>query len=465
MPVTGWLAGVAERPTRRSGLGVRVRATLGATFAFSIALGAGAWFVVDRQRSSLTEDVETTARLRTDDLISALATGGLPATVAVAAEERGFAQIVDDAGEVVRASPNIEGEPALVSFDVPATGFIARTEEVAAVSSAPFRVVGRQARSGRRVLRVYVGASLEPVEESVRNLRITLGAGAPLLLLIVAGLMWIVVGRALRPVDAISAEVERISERELHRRVPEPASDDEIARLAKTMNRMLERLDDAARRERRFVADASHEMRSPLTGIRAHLEVDLAHPETADWQTTEREVLDEALRLQRLVDDLLVLARAEIPLDTARRQLVDVDDLVLNEVRRLRIRGKVRLDATAVHAVQVVADADALTRVIHNLLDNAERHARSEVTVTVREHPAHVEITVADDGPGIPTEQRERIFERFARSDDARARDHGGAGLGLAIAREIVTAHAGTLTLDDTGAGRTRFVIRLPSAV
>ena len=441
---------------------MRVRATIGATLAFSVALGAGAWFVVDRQRSALAADVETAVRLRVDDLGAALAAGDLPESVAVPVEDRAFAQIVDDTGHVVRASPNVAGEPPLASFAVPGAGYASDTVEVGALNDTTFRVVGRQVGSGPTRLRLYVGASLEPVDDSVRELAVTLATGAPLLLLIVAALTWVVVGRALRPVDAIRAEVERIGERELHRRVPEPPSRDEVGRLARTMNRMLERLDRAAGRERRFVADASHEMRSPLTGIRAQLEVDLAHPETADWQATERDVLDETLRLQRLVDDLLVLARADAPADPPERELVDLDDLVLKEVRRLRVRGKVRIDAAAVHPVQVVADPDALTRVVHNLLDNAERHARSEVVVTVQERDAHVEVTVDDDGPGVPQEQRDSIFERFSRSDDARSRDQGGAGLGLAIAQQIVTAHGGTLTLDHPTAAGARFVVSLP---
>ncbi|HMG43907.1 MAG TPA: HAMP domain-containing sensor histidine kinase [Acidimicrobiales bacterium] len=402
------------------GHGVRVRATIAATLAFSVALAAGAWFVVDRQRSALTADLETTVRLRADDLGAALAAGELPESVAVPVEDRAFAQIVDGSGEVVRASPNVEGEPVLASFAVPTSGYVAHPVEIGALSDTAFTVVGRQVRSGPSVLSLYVGASLEPVDESVRELGTTLAIGAPLLLLMVAALTWVVVGRALRPVD------------------------------------------EAAARERRFVADASHEMRSPLTGMRAQLEVDLAHPETADWQATEREVLDETLRLQRLVDDLLVLARAEAPVDRPQRELVDLDDLVLKGVRRLRVRGKVRIDAGAVHPVQVVADPDALTRVVHNLLDNAERHGRGEVVVTVQENGSHVEVTVTDDGPGVPAERRESIFERFFRSDDARSRDRGGAGLGLAIAQQIVTAHGGTLTLEPTHAGA-RFVVRLPS--
>jgi signal transduction histidine kinase len=443
--------------------GVRLRATIGATLAFGVVLAAGAWFLVDRQRANLTSTVETSARLRVADIAAALDAGELPARVTVPEEDRAFVQIIDGSGAVVRQSSNIEGEPRLVAFPVPAEGDRARTLTVEAVDDSPFRVVGRRVDAPRAELTVYVGASLEPVAESSQALERTLATVAPLLLLAVGGLTWIVVGRALHPVDAIRDEVERIGDRELFRRVPEPKTDDEIARLARTMNRMLERLEDAVRRQRRFVADASHELRSPLTGMRALLEVDLTHPEGADWQGTERDVLAETLRLHRLVDDLLVLARSDAGPEAVPRLVTDLDDLVLKEVRRLRVRGKVRADAHGVTAAPVLVDPDALTRVIRNLLDNAERHARSQVILSVRETAEAVELVVSDDGPGVPVELRDRVFERFGRADDDRSRTSGGAGLGLAIAREIVEAHGGTLTLDGTGpGGGAAFVVRLP---
>ena len=309
---------------------------------------------------------------------------------------------------------------------------------------------------------VIVGSSLERVQEAIRDLVAGLVLGAPLLIAVVGATTWLVVGRALRPVEAIRTEVEGITAHGLDRRVPEPSVNDEIGRLARTMNSMLARLEASTTRERRFVADASHELRSPLTAIRAQLEVDLAHVGGADWQATERDVLTETMRLQRLVDDLLVLARADAPDAPANWEVLDLDDLVLAEARRLRVRGKVHVDARAVSAVAVRADRDALLRVIRNLLDNAERHASAQVTIALDEADAWAEIVIHDDGLGVPSDGRERIFQRFARSDGGRDRDRGGAGLGLAIAREIVAAHGGTLILDPQGPGAT-FRIRLPA--
>jgi len=442
---------------------IRARTTVGATVIVAVAMVVGSWFLVDQQRHALLGSVETTARLRVDDLVAELGDGTVPEAVSVPFEDESFAQIVDDAGLVVRASPNIEGEPRVARFVPPLDRYESRSLPETPVGDSSFRVVARRVDVPAGTLVVYVGQSLKPVTEGTRALVRSLLLGVPLLLAVVAGMTWIVAGRALRPVDAMRAEVDSIGERELHRRIADPGTGDEVARLARTMNAMLDRLDGAADRQRRFVADASHELRSPLTGIRAQLEVDLAHPEQADWQNTEHEVLQDTMRLQRLVDDLLILAHAEGVDAPVRVQVVDLDDLVLREVRRVRQRGAVTIDASAVRAVQALVDPDAMARVVHNLLDNAERHARSSVSITLDEVDGGVELTASDDGPGIPSADRDRVFERFARADEARGRDAGGTGLGLAIAREIITAHGGTLRVLDT-VGGAAFQLRLPTS-
>jgi signal transduction histidine kinase len=315
--------------------------------------------------------------------------------------------------------------------------------------------------SERGTYTVYVAASLEPVAESTRNLAGLLFLGLPALLLLVGVTTWVVTGRALHPVEAIRREVEAIGADRLDRRVPETGAADEIGRLAHTMNAMLARLEDATNRQRRFVADASHELRTPLTDMRGRLEVDLAHPDAADWQDTEREVLDDAIALQRLVDDLLVLAAADASAsDSPAWQPVDLDEIVLREARRLRSRTSHDVDTRGVSGAQLVGNADDLGRAVRNLLDNADRHARSTVTVGLGEGEDAITLTVADDGPGIPDDRKEWIFERFTRLDDARTRDTGGTGLGLAITHEVVTAHGGTITVDNTPGAR--FTIALP---
>ncbi len=246
--------------------------------------------------------------------------------------------------------------------------------------------------------------------------------------------------------------MEAIGAEDLHRRVPEPTTADEIGRLARTMNAMLARLEDSTDRQQRFVADASHELRSPLTGIRAQLEVDLAHPERADWEATERDVLDDAIRLQRLVDDLLALATADASaLDESHRAPVDLDEIVLTEARRLRSRTTHHVDTAGVSGAQVEANADQLVRAVRNLLDNAARHARSTVTVTLPRDRVRRRDDRRRRRPGHPGRaSASSVFERFTRLDDARTRDRGGTGLGLAITREVVTAHGGTISITNT---------------
>jgi signal transduction histidine kinase len=444
--------------------GVRVRTTAVATLVVAAALALGATALVVSERRSLNRDVATTARLRAQDVSALLANASVPSQINVGSDERSVVQVVDaSTGRVIAGSTNIAGETR-ISRDVPPVGsYTSKTVSGLPVGDSSFRVVAHTVSlsTGRYV--VYAAASLAPVAQSTQTLAKLLAAGLPILLVLVAGTVWGVAGWALRPVERVRSEVAEIGDRDLHRRVPEPGTGDEIDRLSRTMNAMLARIEDAAARQRRFVADASHELRSPLTAIRAQLEVDLAHPQRANWQTTEQDVLDETARMQRLVEDLLVLAHSDTQRLPVRRERVDLDDLLLEEAQQLQARGRVVVDLTGMSGGQVMGDADQLRRVVRNLLDNAERHAASVVRVQLHETDGAVEVAIVDDGPGIPPDQRARVFERFARLDDARARDAGGTGLGLAIAREIVVAHDGTLTIPDTDTGTT-FRVRLPAA-
>ncbi|MDQ6794368.1 MAG: ATP-binding protein [Chloroflexota bacterium] len=442
---------------------VRVRITFGVAVVFALALAVASLFLLARQRAALTSDIETTIRLRAADVVAALEGGSLPASIAIPFEDTSFVQIVDPSGNVVRSSPNIEGEPAVATFRPDRSHTAARTLHSLPIGDKAFRVVAANSASAGTSYTVYVGGSLEPVNDAVANLAVALALGAPALLAVVLALTWLAVGRALRPVEQMRAEVEAVNESALHRRVRQPPGDDEIGRLAATMNSMLARLEDATTRNRRFLADASHELRSPMAGIRSQLEVNLAHPDGADWQATEREVLDETLHMQRLVDDLLTLATLDEPATPARHTLLDLDDVVLGEVRRLRTRGKVAVDARDLSAAQTTGDTLALGRAFRNLLDNAERHAAETVTVSMADHGDEIRVVISDDGPGVAAADHDRIFERFARADESRSRDGGGRGLGLAIARDIIVAHGGTLVLEDSEVGAT-FGVRLPRA-
>jgi signal transduction histidine kinase len=323
----------------------------------------------------------------------------------------------------------------------------------------PARLLERHV--GRRT--VLVAGSLDDLSDSTTALAGTLLIAVPLTSAVLAGVVWWAVGRALRPVEDIRARVDSISASRLDRRVPEPDSPREVTRLARTMNAMLGRLQASSDQQRRFVADASHELRSPLARMRAELEVDAAHPRSADPAATAASVLAETVGVQRLVEDLLLLARGDAGAPaTPPQQPVDLDDVAQAVVAGLRPAANRRVDTAGVQPVQVSGDRGQLERLVGNLLDNAARHARDAVTVTLTEDDDTAVLVVADDGPGIAPADRERVFERFTRLDDARTAGSGGAGLGLAIARDIAGRHGGSLRLEDDGTAGARFVLRLP---
>ena len=310
--------------------------------------------------------------------------------------------------------------------------------------------------------RVVLAVSVEDDDATLATAGWLLAASTLLVVLVVAAVTWWVVGRALRPVERIRREVDEITGDRLDRRVVEPSSGDEIAALAGTMNRMLDRLDASATAQRRFVSDASHELRSPLATMRQHAELARAHPEATTLADLTEVVTEEGLRMQDLVDGLLVLARLDEQVPS-QRGVVDLDDLALAEVSRLRAAG-VSVDGSAITAVQVTGDERLLGRIARNLADNAARHASSRIAVGVTRDGADAVLTVDDDGSGIPASERERVFERFVRLDEGRARDAGGSGLGLAIVAGVVRASRGTVTVGESPLGGARFTVRLPAA-
>jgi len=308
-----------------------------------------------------------------------------------------------------------------------------------------------------------VGRALVDVLDTTTVLTQLLIIGVPVMVAVVGLTTWFAVGRALAPVEAIRREVDEISAAQLHRRVPQPKADDEIGRLAATMNLMLERLEAARNSQRRFVSDASHELRSPITTIRQYAEVALAHPDRMTAQELADVVLAEQTRMQGLVEDLLLLARADERVPPSRAP-VDLDDLAFEEGHRLRATTSKRVDTSGVGAARVQGDADALHRVVRNLGENAARHASSRVDIALTDLGDDVVLTVDDDGPGIPDAERERVLQRFVRLDEARSRDDGGSGLGLAIVDEVARAHGGSVSISQSPLGGARIEVRLPTA-
>jgi signal transduction histidine kinase len=227
---------------------------------------------------------------------------------------------------------------------------------------------------------------------------------------------------------------------------------------------MLERLDEAHRREQRFVSDASHELRNPIATIRHLTEVALAHPDGTSVESMAAEILSEDLRLQDLAEGLLLLARADEHTLEMSAVPIDLDDLVLEEAHRLKERTSLRIETSGISAARTKGDRIHLQRVLRNLGDNAARHASATIGFSVRNSDESVSFTIEDDGPGVAPDSRGLIFERFARLDEARDRERGGAGLGLSIVKEIVSAHGGRVEVDDSPLGGARFEVFLPAA-
>jgi signal transduction histidine kinase len=321
------------------------------------------------------------------------------------------------------------------------------------------RVVVVRAGPPTDPVRVLVARSTGDVTQGVHLLRVTLLVAFPVLVALLAAVSWRVLGAALRPVEALRSGAEEITGGARPGRLPVPDSRDEVYRLAVTLNGMLHRLDAARARQRAFVADAAHELRSPLTNMRTELEVAQRLSDSTDWPALADDLLTDVDRLSRLVDDLLLLARSD---DAAANPAVARGDVelgrLLAEVAARYPDVRYERPTAAQHAT---GDRDALGRVVANLLDNAVRHAGTLVRLAVAPDGAYATISVADDGPGIPAAERERVFDRFTRLDDARARDAGGSGLGLAIVRELVRRHGGTVTLSDAEPGL-RVDVRLP---
>lgn len=439
--------------------GVRARITTVATVAVLAVLALAAVALLAMQERVLTDNLDESLELQVEELAARYRSGSTGGALLVPrGDDDAFEQIVSDDGELLAWSRVAADLPALPG---PPPG-ADRSIRTARVFPDEPRYRISSLRAGDLVF--HVAAPIDDIAESVTVLRWGLSLAIPFVTGLLAALVWWLVGRTLRPVEAIRREVADINGGTLDRRVPVPTTGDEVEQLARTMNDMLERVEVSSERQRRFVADASHELRSPLTRIRTELEVDLAHPATADHGHTHLSVLEEAGRLERLVDDLLLLARHDAGGPVAQPRAVELDALVESEVLRRPETAPVRFDATGVTPARVIGDPAQLARAVRNLLDNAEHHARNHAAIRLRAVDHLAVLCVDDDGPGVPPAAAVRIFERFTRLDDARAAVDGGSGLGLAIVRDIVARHGGTVRVEEGPLGGARFVVELPLA-
>jgi signal transduction histidine kinase len=454
---------VAERTAARSRppvrsrrpASIRARATGGAALVVLVALAIGAVAFVGVLRTSLSDGVRTAAEQTLDGLSTRVEADG--AAAVEAEDDDVLAQLQDADGRVLARADDSPSRP-LDTAD----------ESRSRHDGDPWLLVADDVDlPGGGDGTLVVGAPLEDADAAVRTVSVLLVVAVPVVVALMSLVTWFVVGRALRPVDRMRREVDEVEGTNLHARVDEPGSGDEVDRLAATMNRMLGRLEASQQAQRQFVSDASHELRSPLATIRQHAEVARAHPEVTGTTDLANVVLDEGARLQELVESLLLLTRVD-ERGRDRDRAVDLDDLVFTEASRPRSvhgtdgRASVRVDVSGVTPARVRGDDRLLGRMVRNLVDNAVRHAEHTVVVALGTDGDSAVLTVDDDGHGIPETDRARVFERFVRLDEGRARDAGGSGLGLAIVDAVVRGHGGSVVVSAAPGGGARFSVRLP---
>jgi signal transduction histidine kinase len=417
-------------------------------------------------QSALVSGTDSLLRARVQDVAALIHSqdateAGL--AVASAVKKDPAVQIIDSTGKVIGASePRLAGTPLSTLRPPPGEDATAKVSAPQLLGDADehYLVVLGVADEGDRFW-VLASQSIQPQTDAVRTVMWLVLAAMPLLLAVVGFAVHFLVGRSLRQVDTIRAQVSRIGAGRLSDRVDVPATQDELQALATTMNSMLARLEASDQKQRQFVSDASHELRGPLATLRTGLDIAIADASGETWQGMQPILTEETHRLQALVEDLLSLSKADDEGVAVRRRDVDLDDVLASELRRLNATSKHRIVAHIV-PVKVQGDPVRLGQVFRNVLDNAERHAAGTIEARLTVVAPDVVVTIDDDGRPVPVADRERVFGRFVRLDEGRARQQGGSGLGLAIARGITEAHGGRLISTETPRGWCRFQIDLP---
>ena len=442
--------------------GISARSAVLSATVVAVALavaGGGLLFVLYR---SLLSSVDDAAAGRVRDTIAALnfdrpseLDGNLLST-----DQRIMAvQIIDANGKVIERS---DAAPVYPLIPLSALGATMRKGIVDGASpDNDMRISGQTVATGTGRYTVIAAGGSESVESTVATVALLLAVAAPIVIGVAAAVSYRLVKRSLRSVEAIRTRVAEISAAELAERVPVPSQNDEISALARTMNEMLARVEAGHSAQRQFVGDASHELRSPIASIISALEIAVDYPELLDDELKSGTLLPEAYRMQSLVEDLLLLARADECGFALREGEVYLDTIAESVAARVRLENNLDVH-TDIKAASVIGDASAISRLMRNLLDNAVRHANSRVDIVVEERADHALLVIGDDGPGIPEAERIRVFDRFVRLDTDRSRIGGGTGLGLAIVAEIVSAHNGTIGIAERPGGGTLVTVTLP---
>ena len=447
--------------------GIRARVTLATAVVVTATLVIAGVALVLLLQQLLVAGLDSTQLTRARDLSAQSHSGALGAVIPGTATDSSLVQIVDASGKVIASTGNVAGEAPVLS-NPPQT----RTTTTKTITNSPldtgaaFRIVAEPVTLPGGPGWIYVAASLAPVDSAVNQLRTLFIIGLPIVVSVVAAIAWLAVRQSLRPVENIRRRAAAINASDLSQRVPVPPGTDEIALLATTMNDMLIRIEMAGTRQRQFVGDASHELRSPLAALQIQVDLALLHAGGGEISAELAPMRDQVKRMTMLIDDLLFLASSTEATPMVVPSRVDLDELVFAEAERLRQLGGPRVSVSVLDGARVRGSLRDLTRMLRNLGDNAHDHAQSMITITLAVDGNSAQLVVSDDGRGVAEADRERIFARFSRLEDSRVRDTrgGGSGLGLSIARQIIESGGGTIGVRDRVDGRSgaEFVVRVP---
>ena len=454
-------------PSRQ--LSIRARLTLFFVLAIAVVLAFTGVALVNLVHRSLVTSASNQVQAAMTQTQERFATGPMPGSSAVVLPMQGdvVVQVTNLAGtRVWAASSAVANAPVLAHPKADFSSTNGLTVDLVN-DQATSSILGELSFGQVQTITTPRGAGLVfgfvyggPIDHSVTVLLASVAVSFPLLLLMSGGLIWLGLGLALAPVESIRRRVDAIAGEDLSERVPVTGGDDEIARLARTVNEMLDRLESSSRFQQEFVSNVSHELRSPLTTLLATVDRAASDQENANWSEVTETILREGRRLDVLIDDLFWLARNdEHQVDSARMD-VDVDDLLFEESHRIRSISDLTVDTTAVQPTRVEGDSAMLKRMIRNVVDNAARYAKHELRFESRYEGENAVVTVIDDGLGLDVSQSGRLFERFVRSDPARSRTSGGTGRGLAIVSEIVARHGGNAQFVGVGEG-TKIELRI----
>jgi heavy metal sensor kinase len=449
-------------------LPIRIRLTLAFAGAIGAVLASGGFLLYHHQATSLDRTLDQSLRARSADLAALVRQADPTLREAppgpVADATGSFAQVLDSRGRIHDQSPGLGPLPLLagplLSRALAGTLLVPREHRL----GTDVRLLAVPLRGQEERLILIVGAPLRSRDQSLANLRSELLVGGPAALLLASLIGYLVAGAALRPVERMRVRAASITEQHLSERLPVPPANDEIARLGTTLNQMLARIERAVKRERSFVADASHELRAPLALIRTEVELALDLPRSGgELRAALRSIGEEADRLSQLADDLLLLARldeGELPL---RKEPLDISALLHDLAARFQRRAADDSRSIHVDAPELLVEADRvrLEQALVNLVENALRHGAGTITLRGSSARGGLEIHVADQGRGFPDSVAETAFERFTRGDPARATS--GAGLGLAIVRAVVEAHGGHVAVSTDPTSGTDVMLTLPA--